>query len=176
MNKDQLRKLYKDIRNNINNKAEKSLVINQKVISSLYFKQSNIIGLYVNISSEVDTSLLINICLKDKVLALPRVNGDTMDFYLINSINDLKEGSFHILEPKDYCQKIDVNDLDLVIVPGIVFDHDNYRIGYGKGYYDKYLQNYQHIAIGIAYSKQIVELIDHDEYDIKLIDVYTEDD
>ena len=164
MNKDQLRKLYKNIRNNINNKAEKSLVINQKVISSQYFKQSNIIGLYVNISSEVDTSLLINICLKDKVLALPRVNGDTMDFYLINSINDLKEGSFHILEPKDYCQKIDVNDLDLVIVPGIVFDHDNY------------LQNYQHIAIGIAYSKQIVEHIDHDEYDIKLIDVYTEDD
>ena len=87
MNKDQLRKLYKNIRNNINNKAEKSLVINQKVISSQYFKQSNIIGLYVNISSEVDTSLLINICLKDKVLALPRVNGDTMDFYLINSIN-----------------------------------------------------------------------------------------
>ena len=80
MNKDQLRKLYKNIRNNINNKAEKSLVINQKVISSQYFKQSNIIGLYVNISSEVDTSLLINICLKDKVLALPRVNGDTMDF------------------------------------------------------------------------------------------------
>ena len=49
MNKDQLRKLYKNIRNNINNKAEKSLVINQKVISSKYFKQSNIIGLYVNI-------------------------------------------------------------------------------------------------------------------------------
>ena len=49
MNKDQLRKLYKNIRNNINNKAEKSLVINQKVISSQYFKQSNIIGLYVNI-------------------------------------------------------------------------------------------------------------------------------
>ena len=51
MNKDQLRKLYKNIRNNINNKAEKSLVINQKVISSKYFKQSNIIGLYVNIRS-----------------------------------------------------------------------------------------------------------------------------
>ena len=176
MNKDQLRKLYKNIRNNINNKAEKSFVINQKVISSKYFKQSNIIGLYVKLISEGVTSLLINKCLKDKVLALPRVNGDTMDFYLINSINDLKEGSFHILEPKDYCQKIDVNDLDLVIVPGIVFDHDNYRIGYGKGYYDKYLQNYQHIAIGIAYSKQIVPHIDHEEYEINLIQDNTQQD
>ena len=176
MNKDQLRKLYKNIRNNINNKAEKSLVINQKVISSQYFKQSNIIGLYVNISSEVDTSLLINICLKDKVLALPRVNGDTMDFYLINSINDLKEGSFHILEPKDYCQKIDVNDLDLVIVPGIVFDHDNYRIGYGKGYYDKYfVSGFQGYKLGLAFSFQYVDHIERDEYDQKLDEVITDE-
>ena len=71
---------------------------------------------------------------------------------------------------------IQPTDIDLLIVPMLAYDKELYRLGYGKGYYDKYLQNYQHIAIGIAYSKQIVEHIDHDEYDIKLIDVYTEDD
>lgn len=174
MNKDQLRKKYKDIRNNIKDKHSKSLIINKKVINSHYFKNAKIVGLYANISSEVDTSLLINICLKDKVLALPKVNKGTMDFYIINNLNDLEKGSFNILEPKEHCQKINANDMDLIIVPGIVFDLNNYRIGYGKGYYDKYLKNYQHVSLGIAYNEQIVDYIDHDTFDMKLTAIFTQ--
>ena len=101
MNKEELRKRYKIIRDNINNRDKKSSEIIKRLINTKEYQKSKVIALYSNISSEVETKELIKISLESKKVVLPKINKDnTMDFYEIKYLKDLEVGAFNIKEPK----------------------------------------------------------------------------
>lgn len=179
-NKEHLRKKYLDIRKKITNKEEKSKEIASKVQMTEEFQNANIIALYKNLSSEVDTSFIIEDALqKGKIVVLPRVYGDEMKFYQITSSKDTFEKSkFGIEEPIENEENfIEASKIDLMIVPGICFDKENNRLGFGKGYYDKFLGNTKIRTIGICYQEQLLktDIIPSTTYDIKMQQVITND-
>jgi 5-formyltetrahydrofolate cyclo-ligase len=96
-----------------------------------------------------------------------------MDFYKIRSFKDLQMGRFDILEPKT-SDIIDPEDLDVIIVPIVAFDKLKHRIGYGKGYFDRYLKKTSARKIGIAFSFQEVDEILVDSFDVDCDIVITE--
>ncbi len=165
--KNELRKKYLEIRNNIINKEEKDNIIFNKVINNVYVKNAKTILIYVSINSEVDTKKLIAYFLKNKKVAVPKIENNTMNFYYINSLNDLKIGTYYILEPTTNIKVTDFKDT-ISITPGICFSKDNYRIGYGKGYYDKFYSKHNIYSIGLCYKECLIENFTKDKYDIKI--------
>ena len=139
----------------------KSKLIQQKLIESPVFNQSKSIGLYLAIGSEVQTREIINYALDlGKTVLLPRIMSNDLRFYVVDQ-KDFEKNSFDvnrfgIKEPNIDNKPADF--IDLLIIPGIVFDMYGFRIGYGYGYYDKYLTiNKFSKSIGLAYDFQFIK-------------------
>ena len=116
--------------------------------------------LYASANNEVDLSYFIDRAMElGKTIAFPRVHKSgqsDMDFYRIDSVKDLSEGNFHIMEPVEGCQLVSPTNKTLCLVPGLVFSEKGSRIGYGRGFYDNYFNRYRNITkIGIAFDFQI---------------------
>lgn len=164
-----IRKRVLDARNDITEKEweEKSHCIYEKVVTHPFFLETDTIFCYVNFQKEVDTCRIIKEAwnLKKKV-AVPKVEGDNMRFYYIQDFSELQSGYRGILEPLTD-KEAEVEE-GLVIVPGVAFDKNRNRIGYGKGYYDKYLSQQSSLkTIAIAFDMQIVEKIPEEINDIR---------
>ena len=142
---------------------------------------------YVSFRSEVSTYGIIDRFLKMGVkVAVPRVEEEEIRFYHISSCDDLADGYMGIPEPKTTCRPWEkktagltsgspVSHIDtLVLVPGSVFDRQGNRIGYGGGFYDRFLTDHQGMySIGLAYECQIADEIPADEWDRKVDMVIT---
>lgn len=111
-----------------------------------------------------------------KKVAVPKVIVDNfMKFYYIDSLKSLTPGAYGILEPEAYPQREACKEHALVILPGVAFDRQGNRIGYGKGFYDNYLSTHpQYHRIGLAFSAQCVDFIPADCHDIRVEAVITE--
>ena len=173
MNKQFLRNKYKEIRKNIKDKEKQDCIIFNKVINLEEYKQSGLVLTYLSLKDEVDTIKLIKYTFKQcKKIAVPKCKGNDIVFYYINSLEDLEEGKFGILEPKT--NEIVKNfDNSICIIPGVTFDKQNNRIGYGRGFYDRFLENYKGTKIGLTYKECICDKIDIDENDIKMEKIIT---
>lgn len=173
MKKEFLRKKYKEKRDNIKNKVTKDNLIYQKVINNKDILSSKTLLIYISINSEVDTIKIINYFLYAKNIAVPKIIDNNMYFCYITNLNDLTPGKYNIPEPTN--ENI-VTDFDnaICIVPGICYDKENYRIGYGKGYYDRFLSKNKIKTIGLCYKECMIEKIDNDKYDYKIDEVITE--
>ena len=174
--KDALRKKYIELRKNIINKEEKSNNIFLNLLDLDVFKSSNIIGIYCSMVDEVDTFKIIkHSLLNNKDVLVPKLNNDgTMNFYKISDLNELSfKNKFGISEP---ISNIKQDNMDLIIVPGVCFDERLNRVGFGKGYYDKYLNNKSIYKIGICFDWQIIDsnFINTDEYDVPMDIVVTD--
>ncbi len=146
------------------------------VLQHPYVQNSKMIACYVSLPNEVDTLALIETFLKTKSVCVPRVEGTIMHFYQIDSLDELQVGHFHVLEPTT-SRKVLSQDIDIMLVPMMAFDGRKYRVGYGKGYYDKYFASgYQGYKLGLAYAMQYVNEIAVDEYDYALDEIITESD
>lgn len=133
-------------------------------------KDKQCIGIFVSYKSEPDTLRFIEYALKNhKTIAVPKVTGDTLVFYAINSLSDLKEGAYHILEPIT-STAINVETMDILFVPLSSYDPLHNRTGYGKGYYDHILPNAK-LTVGLAYTEQEVDFIETDPWDIPLDEI-----
>ena len=175
MDKSILREKYLKIRKNIDkeNRLKYDNEIFSQVIKMNEYKENNLVLTYVSLSDEVDTIKIIEYSLKiGKKVAVPKCEGSIIKFYYIKSINELKEGCFGILEPEN---KYIVTNFEssICLVPGITFDRDNNRVGYGKGYYDKFLKNYQGVKLGLTYKECICDKINVEKYDVKVDKVIT---
>lgn len=164
--KKELRKEILYLRDNLEDRYNKSMIIKNKLLDLDIYKESKAIALYFSMKSEVDTKELIkeSLLLGKKVL-LPRIiNKNKMIFIEINDNTEYERNSFGVMEPigEEY------KDIDLIIVPGVAFDKNNNRLGYGRGYYDKYLSNKDIYKIGICYSEQLIDKIEVEEHDIKM--------
>lgn len=145
-------------------------IFKQLQISELY-RNAKVIFTYVSYNNEVDTYKLIETAIKDgKRVACPKTrNHGLMDFLEIHSFHDLKENERGIPEPIDGII-LEPNADTLMIMPGCAYDPSGNRIGYGGGYYDRYLANYAKglfSCIALFYSCQEAPSIQPEEYDIK---------
>ncbi len=146
-------------------RKQKDAKITEKVIEAI--RDRNVIGCYVSMKDEADTYGIIEWCLAhDKTVAVPRVEGRTLSFYEIHGFDDLKEGTFSVLEPFRG-RLIEPEEIDFMIVPLSAFDEENNRTGYGKGYYDSILSRCAYKA-GIAYDVQKCDRIISDPWDVPL--------
>ena len=173
MKKEFLRKKYKEKRDNIKNKVTKDNLIYQKVINNKDILSSKTLLIYISINSEVDTIKIINYFLYAKNIAVPKIIDNNMYFCYVTNLNELTSGKYNIPEPTN--ENI-VTDFDnaICIVPGICYDKKNYRIGYGKGYYDRFLSKNKIKTIGLCYKECMIEKIDNDKYDYKIDEVITD--
>ena len=173
MKKEFLRKKYKEKRDNIKNKVTKDNLIYQKVINNKDILSSKTLLIYISINSEVDTIKIINYFLNTKNIAVPKIIDNDMFFCYVTNRNELTSGKYNIPEPTN--ENI-VTDFDnaICIVPGICYDKENYRIGYGKGYYDRFLSKNKIKTIGLCYKECMIEKIDNDKYDYKIDEVITD--
>lgn len=170
MNKNELREFYKIVRKNIQNKEEQNSIILNKVIMNKEVLKCSTLLIYVSFNDEVDTINIIKYFLGKKKIAVPRIENNIMNFYYINSLNDLRKGYFNILEPTTNL-KVETFTNTTCIVPAICYDSNNYRVGYGKGFYDKFLSNKNIYTIGISYKETLINKIPIDKYDINLNEV-----
>ena len=140
-----------------------------------FFRSAQNIGAYYSIGSEVQTKdILQEILNAGKQLALPRVVKNDLVFKKITSFSDLEQGNFSVMEPKEKCES--VKNLDVIIVPAIAITRDGYRLGYGFGYFDRFLHGKKLKTISLSYAKQIIKSFPRDDHDIKINCIVTEDE
>ncbi|MDH3735591.1 MAG: 5-formyltetrahydrofolate cyclo-ligase [Nitrosopumilus sp.] len=138
------------------------------------FRDAQKIGAYYPIGSEVLTQDIIQELLSiGKEVFLPKVLGEKMEFRKIVDFSSLEKGNFDIMEPKENCQ-VD-NYLDVILVPTVGISPIGLRLGYGHGFYDKFLADYKTITISLTLEKQIVKNIPKAEHDVIIDWIVTED-
>ena len=151
-------------------------IIMKKLTDMEVFRTSDMIYTYVSFGSEVSTREIMTWCLEEKkCLAAPRIEGKEMKFYRVDSLTDLVPGIWGIPEPKAGAQE--VKEPGIMLVPGLAFDQNGYRLGYGGGYYDRYLAGRPDLAentIGIAYQVQRVDRVPREEYDLPVKRIVTD--
>lgn len=158
----------------INTKSES---IQKRIIHSAEFRNSNAVGAYYPVGSEVRTQKLLAIAIKSsRVVALPRTEGDNIKFYRISSNTELVRGKFGIKEPRGSSSSCVSENIDLLLVPGILFDIQGNRIGYGYGYYDRFIamRRSSVYVIGLAYELQLCEKIPRSNRDQRVDALVTE--
>lgn len=149
-----------------------------QLLQSEYYTRAKIIFCYISFEGEVDTLTFIEHALSDnKILCVPKVHSmkEGMDAYRIKNLDQLTKGYYGILEPSDLTGIIQPTSIDLLIIPGVAFDGNMNRIGYGGGFYDRYLKNIASTTpkIALAYDFQILESLPTDSYDEMITKVIT---
>ncbi len=182
--KEELRKEYMKKRKKIAKLKgkRKSYKITSNLLSLEELKNSKNILLYISYRSEVGTEKLINKLLKKSknVFAPYCIRAEKrMEIVQINDpTKDLKKGAYGIKEPKNSLRKkeSEINKLDIVIVPAVVFSKSGYRIGYGGGYYDRFLNRLsaKTISIGINYDELIFESVPKEAHDLAVDMIVTD--
>lgn len=171
MDKKELRKKYLNIRNKIERQSKKVVIdlLKEKEV----FENAKTVFCYVSAGSEPDTFLLLDYILKEgKTLAVPKCldKKGNMAAVEINSLDDISEGFFGIREPKEG-RIVEKEEIDLCIVPGLSFDKEGFRLGYGGGYYDRFLENTNIYTIGVCFEECVTDKLPREENDISVNEV-----
>lgn len=178
-NKDKMRRIMLEKRNSLSSATidTKSADIQQRFTNSYEFNHAKILASYYPTGSEVRTEKIISAALKSsRLVALPRTEGDHIKFYQIFLNTDLIAGRFGIKEPSISSNSFVPDNIDLLLVPGILFDISGYRIGYGYGYYDRFIARKKNstVSVGLAYESQMCEEVPRSYYDQKVNILVTE--
>jgi len=138
------------------------------------FRNAQKIGVYYPIGSEILTQDIIQELLSNgKDVFLPKVIEKNIEFRKITDFSSLEKGSFDIMEPKDDC--VTDNNLDVVLVPTVGISPIGVRLGYGYGFYDRYLAEHKTTTISLTLEKQIIKNIPKSEHDVIIDWIVTED-
>jgi 5-formyltetrahydrofolate cyclo-ligase len=181
--KEKLREEYKNKRQNLSSTISRnSSIITNKLDSYIQKNNPKNIMIFVSFRNEIYTHDLIKKWLTegDKNIFVPYIKSD-IDQMKIRPIKDfekdLERGVYNILEPTEKVKNNnEMYDLDIIVVPGLVFSKNGYRIGYGGGYYDKFLSEVSNEVkkVGIVYSDFVVNDLPVDEYDLPVDLIMTE--
>ena len=150
-------------------KEQKDGEIFKKVLSLKEYREASLLLTFVSTPIEVDTHRLIAEALDEgKAVAVPRcIDGTSlMEFYRITSFEDLEPRTFSVLEPVPAkCKKLTDFSGAFCIVPGLGFDMQGFRLGYGKGYYDRFLAGFPGTTAGVCYNACMQNRLPHGRYD-----------
>lgn len=155
----------------------KSLKVQKTFVASAEFAGAGILALYAPIHNEVDTALVFAEALANlKTVLYPVVSGEGLLFRRVLNPDGLRKGAFGIPEPDAKCMMYDPGSADLIVIPGVVFDLNGKRIGYGKGYYDKTLHSLEGRGklVGFCYDFQLVDEVTDEPHDVKMDLLITE--
>lgn len=174
--KNELRTKYKKIRDELTEEQcrDWSAEICGHILGSGLYQRASAIYCYYPLKKEVALlPVMEDALVLGKLLAFPKVTGDDLVFCRIRSLAELNEGTFHIMEP--FTGHVVNEDAALVLTPGVAFDMDGGRIGYGRGYYDRYFAEHENLtSVGIAYECQVLENFETDARDKKMDYLVTE--
>lgn len=167
LTKKKLRKDFLKIRKNLSN--ERKLKAKASLLKLKNLKFEKILSFSSN-ESEINTWQLNSLLAKENRLLLPRIVEDNLLIYEVTDLkNQLIKGSFNIFEPDEKkCKLINVKKISCVLTPGVAFDIKNQRLGYGRGFYDKFLTKINCPIFGIGYIEQLTGKIPSESHDIKV--------
>ena len=177
MSKISSRKHFREIRDSIVNTSDLSDDIFFRLTDSDLYKSADAVLAYWSVASEVSTQKIIEKALSDsKRVALPKCidSKGNMEFYYISSASDLSEGMYGIKEPGAEIKADDFSESTVCLVPRLSFDKKGYRLGYGKGYYDRFLSSFEGICLGVCYSEFLLDNIPIELTD-RLVDIVITD-
>ena len=158
-------------------KKENDQQIVKKIIRLKSFKKAKKILFYLPIHGEVDLTGLFKKFGEGKIaknhkktFILPRIKGKQLQLHSIEHLHQTAKGKFNIMEPHQHLPQTKPEELDLILVPGVVFSEDGHRIGYGKGFYDRYLAKCRPevLKIGFSYFEPVQAIDDLNAFDIPL--------
>ncbi len=157
---------------------DQSFAVAKKVLQEPYIIEANTIGITISNKPELETIHLIEALWQlGKKVAVPKCNAKTreMSFYAIESFAQLETVYMHLREPiPTECEFVDANEMDIILVPGVVFDIKGYRIGYGGGYYDRYVLNYKKGKLmSLLFDEQLYEQVPIENHDCPVDFIFT---
>ena len=184
MTKKEIRSYQKELRDKLTGEEQQNLSnsIRQRLFESKEYLDCKRLFTFVSFRSEVDTIQIIQNALMDgKSVYIPKVEDDILEFYEIKSMNHLHPSKFGVLEPvgEEEYRYIPVQDNrqdNLILLPGLAFDSLGNRIGYGGGFYDKYLSSHpeaEFYKVALAYDFQLMDKIPSEKFDRKADAVLT---
>jgi 5-formyltetrahydrofolate cyclo-ligase len=178
--KNVLRKTFVQERDTLSAKTikNKSAVIIHKLLLLEEIQRAQIIFFYISFKGEVYTHGLIKSLIKSKAVVVPLVTDTKKKTLLLSQLQSwshLSPGSFGILEPREeYIKEVPYGDIEVAVVPGVLFDVRCHRIGYGGGYFDRLLKKLTAIKIGLAFDTQIIETIPQEKHDVSMDKIITD--
>ena len=157
---------------------EKSARIANNLFQTDEWKQAKTIGITISIFPEVDTySIIHKAWEEDKQVAVVKCVPKTrsMDFYVIESFDQTEKGYSGLIEPlPEKATKIEPSQIDLIFVPGVAYSKAGFRLGFGGGYYDRFLPTYNGPTLSLAFEEQIVPEVPVEEHDFKVQKIVSE--
>ena len=168
--KKKLRNQYKQYRLSlpVDIKANFDNRICETLMNMVSFRYSDTILMYAPLEGEIDVMPIAERALGlGKRVAFPRCVEDprNLDFKYISSLEELKSGSYSIAEPPEELESVKDFSKSICIIPGVVFDKEGFRVGYGKGYYDRFLSAYDGTKFGLAYDECILDEVPRGRFD-----------
>lgn len=178
-------KTKKDIRSEVKQRRKEasaaqiqkdSDMICERFLALPEYEKADVVFAYMDCKNEVQTKKVIEQCWADgKTIAVPKVFGEQMKYYAIHSYEDLEDGYFGILEPKHEALEEIVYEDGLMILPGVAFDEGRHRVGYGGGFYDRYLEAHPRMKrIAFAFEFQVYECVPYESFDRQPEKIITE--
>jgi 5-formyltetrahydrofolate cyclo-ligase len=179
MEKQELRAMLRQKRDSIDPEQKKQLdrAIVERIAASKEFKAANKLLLYAPHGSEINLLPLVRLARKiGKTVAFPRcdVEHTTMRFYVLEPDARLVRGAYGIAEPAPDAPLCEPDAHTLCILPGLSFDTRGNRIGYGKGYYDRFLADFTGMTVGAVYEQLLSDVIPTEEHDLPVQALFTE--
>ena len=173
MNKAALRVKHKDLRLSVDPVLSEAASFRLQEKAWEILKDLNCVGIYISMDHEVSTRKLLKRCFDaHKIVCVPKIIDRQMVFIQITDLSQCQLSAYGILEPvssKPYLGKIEIQ-----IIPMLAFNQRKYRLGYGKGYYDAYLKNYQGMKCGLCFSWDKEDDLIESENDIACDEIFTE--
>lgn len=152
--------------------------LRENLFSTTAWQKANTIGVTISLGAEWDTSHIIEKGWQlGKKICVPKCYPEEkkLVFYELESFEQLEIGFYNLKEPNvEKTKEVEKDEIELLIVPGVVFDKEGYRIGFGGGYYDRFLVDFSNKTISLAWSGQVVASLPIEEHDIAVGHVITE--
>lgn len=172
MTKQEFRKTYLSLRNSIPEFQKESYdnALTEKLLSLSEFYSAECVLLFASVGSEVNLREFFRECVKqNKKVYFPKcIDGEKMEFLRVFSENDFSVGKYDIPEPKTQEKYIKSRENDLAVIPALAVGRDFSRIGYGKGYYDRFLKNFKGFSVCPVYPQSLCGGVPTGKFDIPL--------
>lgn len=180
VNKKELRREFRDMRRSMDRhyKIDADKRITQRFLSLDEYKKCDTLLCFVSMDIETDTYAILMKAFEDgKTVFAPKcIAGNEMRFYKITSLDDLYGGAYGISEPHGDTQQFEGGEENaLCVVPALCYDKSGYRLGFGMGFYDRFLSKYSDLyTVGLCYEEHIMPTLPHEQYDISVKKIITD--
>jgi 5-formyltetrahydrofolate cyclo-ligase len=156
--------------------GRRSAAIRQALEKVEAYQTAHTVHLFVPFGSEVDTRpILEDLWAREVRAVLPRVaRGRQLEHLAVSSWDELEPGAYSIPEPVSRCRAVDPSGVDLILVPGVAFDRKGGRLGYGGGYYDRFLEACPAPRVALAFDLQMVDEVPREPHDLLVHEILTE--